>query len=126
QRWRPSLYRSFRTNRQPSALRAGVADHLPCSSWSIPMSPVRTLIVDDCSTIRHLLTTVLSRDPDIEVAGCAPEAMREAGALTTGQDGAASTIYGMPRAAVELGAVVRQLPLRTGPALSSETLRRRV
>ena len=37
------------------------------------MSPVRTLIVDDSATVRHLLTTVLSRDPDIEVVGCAPE-----------------------------------------------------
>jgi two-component system chemotaxis response regulator CheB len=38
------------------------------------MSRVRTLIVDDSSTVRHLLTAVLSRDPDIEVVGCAPEA----------------------------------------------------
>jgi len=38
------------------------------------MSPVRALIVDDSSTVRHLLKMVLSRDPDIEVVGCAPEA----------------------------------------------------
>ena len=37
------------------------------------MSPVRTLIVDDSATVRHLLTAVLSRDPEIEVVGCAPE-----------------------------------------------------
>lgn len=48
------------------------------------------------------------------------KAMREAGALTIGQDEATSTIYGMPRAAVEIGAVVRQLPLE---AIGSELVR---
>jgi two-component system chemotaxis response regulator CheB len=38
-------------------------------------------------------------------------AMREAGARTIGQDEATSLIYGMPRAAFEIGAVERQLPL---------------
>ena len=38
-------------------------------------------------------------------------AMREAGAQTIGQDEATSLIYGMPRAAFEIGAVERQLPL---------------
>ena len=38
-------------------------------------------------------------------------AMREAGARTLGQDEATSVVYGMPRAAFELGAVERQLPL---------------
>jgi two-component system chemotaxis response regulator CheB len=37
------------------------------------MTSVRTLIVDDSATVRHLLTVVLSRDPEIEVVGCAPE-----------------------------------------------------
>src|ERR1700748_518945 len=37
------------------------------------MKPVRVLIVDDSATIRHLLTQILSRDPDIEVIGSAPE-----------------------------------------------------
>jgi len=37
--------------------------------------------------------------------------MREAGARTIGQDEASSLIYGMPRAAFELGAVERQLAL---------------
>jgi two-component system chemotaxis response regulator CheB len=40
-------------------------------------------------------------------------AMRKAGADTIGQDEATSIIYGMPRAAFELGAVGRQLPLHT-------------
>ena len=38
-------------------------------------------------------------------------AMKEAGALTIGQDEASAIVYGMPRAAFELGAVQRQLPL---------------
>jgi len=37
------------------------------------MKPVRVLIVDDSSTIRHLLTATLERDPEIEVVGGAPE-----------------------------------------------------
>lgn len=44
--------------------------------------------------------------------------MRIAGALTICQDEASSVVYGMPRAAVEIGACARQLPLdRIGPAL---------
>jgi two-component system chemotaxis response regulator CheB len=38
-------------------------------------------------------------------------AMREAGARTLGQDEATCVVYGMPKAAFELGAVERQLPL---------------
>ena len=38
-------------------------------------------------------------------------AMRDAGARTLGQDEATSVVYGMPKAAFELGAVERQLPL---------------
>jgi two-component system chemotaxis response regulator CheB len=34
---------------------------------------VRVLVVDDSATIRHLLTEILSRDPEIEVIGAAPE-----------------------------------------------------
>lgn len=45
-------------------------------------------------------------------------AMRHAGACTIGQDRASSVIYGMPRAAFELGAVDTQLPLSAiGPAI---------
>ncbi len=44
--------------------------------------------------------------------------MRRAGAATFGQDEASSVIYGMPRAAFELGAVAHQLPLaRIGQAV---------
>ena len=45
-------------------------------------------------------------------------AMRQAGARTLGQDEASSVVYGMPRAAFELGAVERQLSLpRLAPAI---------
>ena len=37
--------------------------------------------------------------------------MRQAGGRTLGQDEASSVVYGMPRAAFEIGAVERQLPL---------------
>ncbi|MFZ1989951.1 MAG: chemotaxis protein CheB, partial [Alphaproteobacteria bacterium] len=46
------------------------------------------------------------------------KAMRDAGASTLGQDEASSVIYGMPRAAFEIGAVEHQLPLdRIGPEI---------
>jgi two-component system chemotaxis response regulator CheB len=38
-------------------------------------------------------------------------AMREAGAITIGQDEGSSLIYGMPRVAYERGAVMRQCAL---------------
>ena len=44
--------------------------------------------------------------------------MREAGAHTFGQDEASCVVYGMPKAAYELGAVQRQMPLaRLAPAI---------
>lgn len=42
--------------------------------------------------------------------------MRQAGAATLGQDESSSVVYGMPRAAFELGAVQRQLSLGRLPA----------
>ena len=45
-------------------------------------------------------------------------AMRQAGGRTLGQDEASCVVYGMPKAAFELGAVERQLPLhRLSPAI---------
>lgn len=44
--------------------------------------------------------------------------MRQAGAATIAQDSASSTVYGMPRAAAEIGACRMQLPLsQIAPAL---------
>jgi two-component system chemotaxis response regulator CheB len=37
--------------------------------------------------------------------------MRQAGAITLGQDAATCVVYGMPRAAHEIGAVRKQAPL---------------
>jgi two-component system chemotaxis response regulator CheB len=47
-------------------------------------------------------------------------AMREAGGATLGQDEASSVVYGMPKAAFEVGAVQRQLPLEK---IASEILK---
>ena len=49
-------------------------------------------------------------------------AMRQAGATTLGQDEASCVVYGMPKAAFELGAVERQLPLeKIGAAILQTT-----
>lgn len=49
-------------------------------------------------------------------------AIRQAGGRTLGQDESTCVVYGMPRAAFELGAVERQLPLeRLGPAVRNLT-----
>ncbi len=46
------------------------------------------------------------------------KALRDAGAFTIGQDEKTSAIYGMPKVAYTLGAVVKQLPIhQIGPAL---------
>ncbi|APX21649.1 MULTISPECIES: CheB methylesterase domain-containing protein [Salipiger] len=46
------------------------------------------------------------------------KALRDSGAITIAQDQATSTVYGMPRAATELGAVQSSLPLQEiGPAI---------
>jgi two-component system chemotaxis response regulator CheB len=37
--------------------------------------------------------------------------LRQGGAFTLGQDEGSSLVYGMPRAAFECGAVIRQYPL---------------
>jgi two-component system chemotaxis response regulator CheB len=42
--------------------------------------------------------------------------MRRAGAFTIGQNQATSVVYGMPMAAYNKGAVVKQLPLEDIPA----------
>jgi two-component system, chemotaxis family, protein-glutamate methylesterase/glutaminase len=52
--------------------------------------------------------------------------IRRRGGLTIGQDEASSVVYGMPREAMRLGAVERELPLaEIGPALSALAERQR-
>ena len=51
-------------------------------------------------------------------------AMRKAGAHTIGQDRASSVVYGMPRAAVERGAVASELPLSAIPQAIMAACRR--
>jgi two-component system chemotaxis response regulator CheB len=53
-----------------------------------------------------VLLTGMGRDGAIGL-----KAMRDAGSLTIGQDAGTSVVYGMPRAALESGAVAVQLPL---------------
>lgn len=49
--------------------------------------------------------------------------MRRRGAVTIGQDEASSVVYGMPKAAFEVGAVERQLPLAQMPAVLTRMMR---
>ena len=49
--------------------------------------------------------------------------MRRRGARTIGQDEASSVVYGMPKAAFEVGAVERQLPLSQMPSVVCRLLR---
>ncbi len=49
-------------------------------------------------------------------------AMRKAGAVTIGQDQASSAVYGMPRVAMEIGAVEWQLPFTAIPDLIKQSL----
>jgi two-component system chemotaxis response regulator CheB len=58
----------------------------------------------------HALGVIVSGMGRDGVAGL--KAMREAGAKTLGQDERSSIVYGMPRAAFEMGAVERQVPLK--------------
>jgi two-component system chemotaxis response regulator CheB len=50
-------------------------------------------------------------------------AMKQAGAITLAQDENTSTVYGMPREAVRLGAVERVVPLGDFPETIAQTLR---
>jgi two-component system chemotaxis response regulator CheB len=53
-------------------------------------------------------------------------AMRQAGASTLGQDEASSIVYGMPKAAFEIGAVARQVGLANLPAAIVDAVRARI
>jgi two-component system, chemotaxis family, protein-glutamate methylesterase/glutaminase len=51
------------------------------------------------------------------------KAMKDMGGHTIAQDEATSTVFGMPRAAIELGAVSRVLPLDEIPRALAELVR---
>jgi len=60
-----------------------------------------------------VLLTGMGRD-----GASALKSLRAAGHHTIGQDRATSAVYGMPKAAAELGAVVEELPLeKIAPAI---------
>jgi two-component system response regulator WspF len=104
-----------------TALIAGTSDHLVfINPQSLGYSPEPR----DCgyrpsvdvffeSAVRHwkgdvagVLLTGMGRD-----GARGLKALRDAGALTIAQDAGSSAVYGMPKAAVELNAAVRVLPL---------------
>lgn len=62
--------------------------------------------VKEAGDVISLILTGLGRD-----GATAMRALRDAGAMTLGQDQHSSVVYGMPRAAWDLGAVQSQLPL---------------
>ncbi len=59
---------------QPSAAAAATSPWTLVPGAPRTRGPVRVLIVDDSSLVRHALTRMLSRDPEIEVVGTAPDA----------------------------------------------------
>lgn len=48
--------------------------------------------------------------------------MKQSGAMTIGQDEASSIVYGMPRVAYDIGAVIKQSPLKKIPELVAASL----
>ena len=86
-----------------------------------------TLISGHRPSIDALFSSAIGYDPHVVAAlltGMGRDgaqgllALRHAGAVTLGQDEATSVVYGMPRMAMEMGAVTQQLPIqKIGPAL---------
>lgn len=89
------------------------------SIWQAKASPQEA---DDlyCPSVNKLFHSALGSAPFVTavlLTGLGKDgasglmALRAAGAHTIGQDRASSVVYGMPRAAFEVGAVIEQLPL---------------
>jgi two-component system, chemotaxis family, protein-glutamate methylesterase/glutaminase len=99
----------------PSARNLIVNDHLRVSIEQPPASQFHVPGVD--VTFESVARTVGPRAVGVLLTGMGRDgavglkAMRDAGAITIGQDEDSSAVWGMPAAAAACGAVQRQLPL---------------
>jgi two-component system chemotaxis response regulator CheB len=99
----------------PSAFNLVVNDHLRISIEQPPPTQFNVPGVD--ATFESVARTVGPRAIGVLLTGMGRDgavglkAMRDAGAITIGQDEESSAVWGMPAAAAACGAVQRQLPL---------------
>ncbi len=142
QQFSPWPVRIAAENERPepgAVLLAGTADHLVFKTperlgyTADPVAyvhrPSVDVFFDSCK--RHwrgelyaVMLTGMGRDGAV-----AMKALRDAGHYTVAQDAASSAVYGMPKAAAELGAAVEVLPLqaiapRLGRLVAGETWRK--
>jgi two-component system, chemotaxis family, protein-glutamate methylesterase/glutaminase len=99
----------------PSARNLVINDHLRISIEKPPVTQFNVPGVD--ATFESVARTVGPRAIGVLLTGMGRDgavglkAMRNAGAITIGQDEESSAVWGMPAAAAACGAVQRQLPL---------------
>jgi len=103
--------RHFQVERRPAGLVARLLDSEPVSRHR----PSATVLFDSVASAcgRKALGIILTGMGDDGAQGLLR--LRQAGALTLGQDAATSVVYGMPRVAWSLGAVAHQAPLGAMP-----------
>ncbi len=85
--------------------RPGPRVHGCCPAVDILFDSIHR-ITDDCSKVLAVILTGMGKD-----GASGMLKLRESGARTLGQDEVTSVVYGMPKAAYEIGAVEKQLPL---------------
>ena len=96
-----------------AARTCGLGDEAPVSGHVPSVDALFHSAVPLAPCIAAALLTGMGRDG---AAGL--KALRDAGAMTVAQDQATAVVYGMPRAAAEIDAAVRIMPLdKIGPAL---------